>query len=267
MWADCREKDFSSFHFSTSSYHGNSLLSGLFPWKLDVEEDRLREDREGFVRGFTFWLYGLSGEWTWRDTLLLVDDKSLQTTSPRPAKAAKLNWSVCLCHKCGVSAEPLSSFTERSWPTLVRAASIHKDSLESFLRSQSITLEAPGVPRGVYHRTCYQEYTNKRALNRLQSSSVPVSKCSTEKQQFDPASPLLLPESEALALKSSQTAAPFTRSKVPQAASKDVCLFCQQQQKKVRGKRQDLSLCMSFEACEAVYNAACVRDDQRVLLK
>ena len=75
----------------------------------------------------------------------------------RPAKAAKLNWSVCLCHKRVVSAEPLSSFTERSWPTLVRAANIHKDSLESFLRSQSITLEAPGVPRGVYHRTCYQE--------------------------------------------------------------------------------------------------------------
>ena len=46
------------------------------------------------------------------------------------------------------------------------------------------------------------------------------------------------------------------------------CLFCQQVQIKVKGKRQKLSECMSFESCkEAIYSAAQVRGDERVLLE
>ena len=45
------------------------------------------------------------------------------------------------------------------------------------------------------------------------------------------------------------------------------CLFCQQVQIKVKGKCQKLSECMSFDLCKAIYSAAQIRGDERVLLE
>ena len=62
------------------------------------------------------------------------------------------------------------------------------------------------------------------------------------------------------------TARRLTRSKVGKTLD-DRCLFCQQARKKVKGVHQTLTSCMTFEACDAIYNAAYVRGDERVLLE
>ena len=93
-----------------------------------------------------------------------MDDGSLGSPIFRPAKLPKFDWKHCLCHSGAVSREPLVEFTVRSWKTLLNAASVRDDHLNSFLCKNGVE---PDVPRGFYHRACYEKYTHKQHLARL----------------------------------------------------------------------------------------------------
>ena len=46
-----------------------------------------------------------------------------------------------------------------------------------------------------------------------------------------------------------------------------LCLFFQQKTKKINRKRQDLRNITTFAACEAIYSAAQIRKDKRIMLE
>lgn len=71
-----------------------------------------------------------------------------------------------MCHVASLSkSEGLTSFQERSWISLHNAESNRQDETFDFLRKEGVSAESE--PGGVYHRNCYQDYTNKTNLTRL----------------------------------------------------------------------------------------------------
>ena len=82
---------------------------------------------------------------------------------------------------------PLTAFTQTSWKTLQHAASIRLDDVFTVLQN-SYTDESK--PIGAYHRQCYQAYTNKKALDKLQRSrDVSISESSSIIESEDPEAP------------------------------------------------------------------------------
>ena len=68
----------------------------------------------------------------------------------------------CLCHKGGVRGN-LTNFTSTSWNTFKNAAEVRNDDVYEKLKH---TLD--GEPYGSFDHQCYQQYTNKKHLERLQ---------------------------------------------------------------------------------------------------
>ena len=93
----------------------------------------------------------------------LMEIHAISGASVRPAKTYKLDWSSCLFHVRNTGSS-LTNFGERSWRTLWRAAEVHRDKTFIFLRDSGADIN---IPRGAYHRECYQTYTNKKLLERL----------------------------------------------------------------------------------------------------
>ena len=173
-------------------------------------------------------------------------------------------------------------FTERIWKSLLHAAALRKDRTAVFLSENGAD---PSVPRGVYHRKCYQSYTHKRELDKLAARLAEGTASADDEQDHDDGEQLSLSRSDVKrSLQGGQgetptcaatsasvptdpeaTARRLTCSKVDKTLG-DRCLFCQQARKKVKGVHQTLTSCMAFEACDAIYNAAYVRGDERVLL-
>ena len=178
-----------------------------------------------------------------------------------PSKAPKLTLTSCLCHVRPV-AERLTPFSFQSWSTLLHAATIRQDDLFSFFR-----VAHPSKPQGVYPRSCYQTYANKKSLAKFETARDQLA----PDHDVDDCNEV---DDNENAYDNHATEAPLqkstgrlTRSKVAQPPpGKTACLFCQQEWKKVSGKRQNLSACVSFEACGAIHNAAMIRNDDCVLL-
>ena len=114
----------------------------------------------------------------------------------------------------------------------------------------------------VCHRTRYQKYTQKHQLAKQETRG----DFDEEKQQVEPppgqSSSLALDYDHAQDISSGRR----TRNQVAKT-NKSLRLFCQQKQKQVNHQRHSLSSCMTLEACTKVYEAACIREDERLLLE
>ena len=171
------------------------------------------------------------------------------------AKIAKIDSEHCLCHIRHDVTGPLTAFTQTSRRTLQHAASIRLDDVFTVLQN-SCTDESK--PIGAYHRQCYQAYTNKKALDKLQRSrDVSIYESSSIAESEDPEAPQAM---------GSTATVRGTRRLVSPTDIK-LCLFCRQSTKKVQGKRQSLSRVTTFSACSAISNAAEIRKDRRILLE
>ena len=190
-----------------------------------------------------------------------MDVQTVSGASVRPAKTSKLDWSSCLCHVRDVSG-PLTSFTERNWQTFCRAAEIHRDKTYIFLRVNGADAREP---RGGLHRECYQSYMNKKSLEHALAKRKEASEsahCETEDNSDDESDS---DDEEATSTHDHSSTTPrLTRSKVTPTSS-SVCLFCRKVTKRHRGTRYRLMQCLTFEACEAIYNAAQIQNDGDVL--
>ena len=208
-----------------------------------------------------------------------MDSGTFASSVLHPAKLQKLDWNTCLCHSGPVpSHEPLVAFGERSWKTLLQAASVRDDHLHAFLCGSGAGLDAP---RGFYHRVCYQKYTHRQYLARLEESTGGEKNgdITSEQQQSGQGTHAdsalscsghdgeARPSTPNSGCSHSQDAfARLTRSQVAKTDNK-LCLFCQQETKKVKGSRQKPSNCMTLEACATLYEPALIREDDRVLLE
>ena len=90
-----------------------------------------------------------------------------------PVKAYVLGWQNCLCHRPLTSKkrnEQLTEFQARSWRTFRHAASILQDDASKFLAKEGV--DEASEPRDFFHRSCYQDYTNKTNLSRLEKEEI-----------------------------------------------------------------------------------------------
>ena len=118
---------------------------------------------------------------------------------------------------------PLTAFTQTSWRTLRHAASIRVDDVFTVLQN-SYTDESK--PIAAYRRQCYQAYTNKKALDKLQRSrDVSISESSSIIESEDPEAPQ--------AMGSTATIRGTRRLVFP--TNIKLYLFCQQRRKKFKG--------------------------------
>ena len=152
-------------------------------------------------------------------------------------------------------SEPLTLFTERSWKSLLHAAALRKDHTTVFLSENGAD---PSVPRGVYHRKCYQSYTHKWELDKLAARLAEDTSSSDDEQDHDDGEQLSISTSHPDVKRSVQggqgetltcdatfacvrtdpesTARRLTRSKVDKTLG-DRCLFSQQA-RKMKGVHQ-----------------------------
>ena len=168
--------------------------------------------------------------------------------------AAGMSWERCLCHCCP-GATNQRNVTDVSWPRIVKAALLRQDATCAFLVQQNCADEN-AEPRGFVHVECYRKYTHKKSLERISkaqanaNSSCSDSSVSDEDDQPPPPK------------------RPCTRSTAPQPTQKELCLFCQQQSKRKRGKpAEKLSVCESFDAAQRILDAALEKEDARILLE
>lgn len=75
------------------------------------------------------------------------------------------NWKKCLCHVTECS-ENLTSFTTKSWEKFQKCSQTRQNHI--WLTMMNYWKERP---KGEYHRQCYQRYTNKGHLTRIEATS------------------------------------------------------------------------------------------------
>lgn len=148
----------------------------------------------------------------------------------------------CLCHKDGVSDHELSLFTDISWKKFKAAANIRNDQI-----ADKMSEKWDGGPFGSYHRKCYQSYTAKNVLDRL------------EKRKNT--------ESASSIRTSEEPSQPLRRSSIPDNNIK-LCAVCQDEKPdpKDRRRKEKLSRCETMEAGKNLEEAARIRGDQRLIL-
>ena len=193
-------------------------------------------------------------------------DMGIRAVGPA-AKVRALSWDQCLCHASSrrrSEAEEVIHFQERSWFSLHKAAGVRQDETFEFLRKENVTAE--DEPRGVYHRRCYQDYTNKTNLNRVQKRRLPLvveeGTCSTTQDlglQDLSASAALHHETPG-AGRSSRSTRSISRSDLTK------CIICQDRQMATKHTEEALSRCEMDSAVASIMEAARIRDDSRVLL-
>ena len=162
--------------------------------------------------------------------------------------------SKCVKHP---SYETLCAFSKRSWRTLFEAAKVRNDTSLQFLLQNGAEQDKP---HEFYHRRCYQKYTHKHVdrISNLAEESRGMSTDSDLSHEVERVS-------DGENVPTPRTV--LTLGRYGKKLNVELCLFCQQKKKKVKGTRQSLSNCMTFAASEAIYRAACIREDERVLLE
>ena len=88
----------------------------------------------------------------------------METVEVGPPLSKRPRLDGCLCYRRNVTGK-LTCFTDASWETFRRSAEVRRDDAYEVL---SRHFSAGGGPFGGYHRSCYQTYTNKTLLARLQ---------------------------------------------------------------------------------------------------
>ena len=154
-----------------------------------------------------------------------------------------VDWSKCLCHDQKNEEKTLTQFTIRSWSTFKNAAEQRQDEIFNKLSEHW-----DGDVKGLYHRKCYQNYTNKSSLRFLQKRSGSPSTIASES----------CPEKRP------------TRSSVSSTSFSN-CIICQSSKTVkatggIKGRvTEKLTLCQTFNAGETLLNAAKKHCDERII--
>ena len=182
-----------------------------------------------------------------------------------------LDQTKCVCDILPKETGELTAFSQTSWATLTNAAEIRQDFVWELLKSSQIS-----SPRGFYHRRCYQAYTHKKTLQRKQVQRKQVQrKRDTEATHAHPTTSDSdndclsgSPGGSTVTATGSSGLGRLTRSKISKTDI-SACLFCKKRHNKQRkGKKSEsLSECMTFQAAEAIREAAIARDDEEVLME
>ena len=174
-----------------------------------------------------------------------------------PVKAYVLGLQNCLCHRPLTSKkrnEQLTEFQARSWRNFRHAASIRQDDASKFLAKEGV--DEASEPRGFFHRSRYQDYTNKTNLSRLEKerdhsdvAAVGEDDEAEHEEQYEPPKKRL------------------TRMSIQQTDLAS-CLICQGR-KKIAGnkyKKEKLSRVEMASGVATLVQAARRLNDKRVLL-
>ena len=155
-----------------------------------------------------------------------------------PSAMKSINLSQCLCHTRGIS-EKLTRFTDSSWDSLKNAALEREDEIYHSLKDL-----LNGDPCGVYHRCCYQSYTNKEHILRTKRQRQSV--WSEESPDSPP---------------------PKRIAREPPKPKSTLCIICKENRYDRRNKKQFMPLrqCMTFEAGQNLLRAAERKNDEHVL--
>ena len=102
----------------------------------------------------------------------------METVEVGPPLRKRPRLDGCLCHCRNVTGK-LTCFTDASWETFRRSAEVRRDDAYEVLSQH---FSAGGGPFGGYHRSCYQAFTNKTLLARLQRDE---SKAESENNEGD----------------------------------------------------------------------------------
>ena len=158
--------------------------------------------------------------------------------------------STCLIH-CSDAADNFTTLSsEQSWNTLKHAAGIRR--FEPIIQLSNET----EIPVIIYHRKCYQTFTMKCLLDRLERKSKELDK---EKVDNDSKLEQLLEDSvfeEECHVKRK----PSADNLLP-----DECLFCMKKGKYKNKKLEKLTLCCESRAAKAILDAAEKKNDFRVM--
>ena len=170
----------------------------------------------------------------------------------------------CVCHVRESETGNLTYFSESSWPTFVKAARVRRDDMWDALLAEG--LDEDSEPRGGYHRRCYQSYTHKKALRRVPFEVGAAATVLTSYHGF-----VGFDKEDVDAVATSSADRPVTRSMTERTNIK-ACLFCQSKYWKRRKgmRREPLSVCETFEAAAAIFEAANIRVGQtseRILME
>ena len=159
----------------------------------------------------------------------------------RPSSAIAANWDKCLCHKQGVEANLLTNFSDRSWKKFKESAERRRDDIFEVMRGKW-----EEEPKGGYHRQCYQFYTNKGHLARL------------ERKHQNAASPFTMTTSESPNKR-------VCRSQLPRVDI-NKCIICQRDKfKRGTRSREPLTQNISDFGSQSLLRAAQIRNDERIL--
>ena len=189
--------------------------------------------------------HGTCGNWN----VCLVLFAASQAAKPRLENMSVLQWS---CVFTWASSRIAFSWTgDRGRLCRLHAASDRDDCLHAYFCDSGARLDAPC---GFYDRVCYQKYTHRQNLARLEDSARGDSEgdrhhqwaagnslvrdselsCNGPEGKAQPCTP-----NSGCSL-SQDASARLTRSQVAKTDNK-LCLFYQQETKKVKGSRQKLS--------------------------
>lgn len=164
----------------------------------------------------------------------------------RQLPIAPSNRNKCLCHVENV-AGPLILFSDKSWSTFEKCAKRRRDAICNHMEGQW-----KDGPKGFYHRTCYQNYTDKSKVERAEKqyqNSTYTSECNDQATSVEP----LDPERRL----SRSHFEPFDVGR---------CAMCQKNKmKKGTRSREPLTLNMTECASITLMNAAQIRNDKRLL--
>ena len=152
-----------------------------------------------------------------------------------------------LCHKDGVQSS-LTSFTDVSWKTFKANANLRHDQT-----ADNMSGKWDDGPFGFYHRACYQSYTAKNLLERV------------EKRRKIEAEQLL--STNQLDEDKKQLSNPCLRKSIPTTDLKK-CAICQDEKPdpKDRSRKESLRRCETMEAGTALLEAANIQGNQRLIL-
>ena len=88
----------------------------------------------------------------------------MSTEGALKQQESEVDWyNQCLCHCHEDAHGDVTQFTAKSWKALHEAAEERRDQIY-----EALAPNFQSGPRGGYHRRCYQTYTNKTFLVRLQ---------------------------------------------------------------------------------------------------
>ena len=204
-------------------------------------------------------------------------DEGVRAMLP-PAKVCRLDWTRCLCHEASLLAgksEDLTEFQPRSWVSLHNAAAARQDATYDFLRKENVM--ADDKPRGVYHRSCFQNYTNKTNLDRLLNKRAKAGEQLKDVASSLQSRPNIAVQFDGVDAAQTGTAAAVaatpggdrvgrrTRSVQPQTDFK-LCILCQSVKMADKRNPEKLSRCEMDSTVGSLIEAARIRDDTRVLL-